>query len=230
MRIARQAWQDIDRTIEASGYAVLPGLLDAVDCDELIAGFDDATRFRSTIEMARHAYGEGRYRYFAYPLPDSLQELRGALYERLLPTARAWQERLGTSETFPDEHGAFLQRCHLAGQPRPTPLVLRYETGGYNRMHQDTYGEIAFPLQVACLLSPVESFDGGEFLISENRPRMQVRTEAVRLEQGDGIVFANTIRPVPSPRGYARADMRHGMSRVRRGTRYALGVIFHDAA
>jgi hypothetical protein len=229
VQIDGQAWSQVDGALEERGYALLPQLLDRDECRSFVLAFDDDSRFRSTIEMGRHAYGEGRYRYFANPLPAALEELRSRLYERLLPIARAWSERLGTRQSFPDRHSDFLARCHRAGQRRPTPLVLRYETDGYNRMHQDVYGAIAFPLQVACLLSDPTGFEGGEFLVSENRPRMQVRTEAIRLAQGEGIVFANAVRPVRSPRGHARASMRHGMSRLRSGERYALGVIFHDA-
>jgi hypothetical protein len=229
VRIDQQEWSQVDGALEEWGYARLPRLLGADECRAFVQGFDDDARFRSTIEMGRHAYGEGRYRYFAYPLPGALEALRNRLYERLLPLARAWNERLGVRSSFPDRHAAFLARCHRAGQRRPTPLVLRYDAGGYNRMHQDVYGPLAFPLQVACLLSDPADFEGGEFLVSENRPRMQVRTEAIPLEQGEGIVFANAVRPVRGPRGYARATMRHGMSRLRRGVRYALGVIFHDA-
>ena len=229
MRIPEPSRSTLDGSLEERGYALWPDLLDAAGCGELVRTFDDDAGFRKTIEMGRHAYGDGRYRYFAYPLPEIVQTLREGLYRTLLPIARAWSERLGLAETYPDEHADFLARCHAAGQERPTPLVLRYEEDSYNRMHQDTYGAVAFPLQVAVLLSPPSDFEGGEFLISENRPRMQVRTEAVPLARGEGIVFANTIRPVPSPRGHARANMRHGMNRLRRGTRYALGVIFHDA-
>ena len=219
----------MEGSLEQHGYALLPNLLAPAECAGYALRFDDDSCFRSTIDMGQHAYGDGRYRYFAYPLPDELQKLRSRLYERLLPIARAWHERLGIDESFPDDYADFLERCHHAGQRRPTPLILRYETNGYNRMHQDSYGEVAFPLQVACLLSAPSAFEGGEFLVSENRPRMQVRTEAVPLAQGEGIVFANKLRPVVSSRGYARANMRHGMNRLRRGTRCALGVIFHDA-
>jgi hypothetical protein len=179
--------------------------------------------------MARPAYGEGRYRYFADPLPPVVKELRQRLYAHLLPLARAWRDRLGTDWPLPDTHAALIERCRAAGQSRPTPLVLRYGPDGYNRMHQDVYGDVSFPLQLTCLLSAPADFAGGEFLVSESRPRMQTRTEAVPLAQGEAILFANTIRPVPGARGPARAQMRHGVSRVRAGARYALGIIFHDA-
>ncbi len=208
---------------------MLPGLLNPDDCAEFIALFRDDSRFRSTIEMERHAYGEGRYRYFAYPLPTRLEALRTRLYRELLPIARRWQERLGIEIDFPEDHGDFLARCHEAGQVRPTPLVLRYERDGYNRLHQDVYGAVSFPLQVTCLLSSPANFEGGAFLVSENRARMQVRAEAIPLSLGEGIVIANDVRPVPGKRGWARAHMRHGLSRLRSGERYALGIVFHDA-
>lgn len=217
------------RQLDESGYALLPGLLAANACAELISCFGEDSRFRATIEMGSHAYGEGRYRYFAYPLPPRLEALRTGLYRELLPIARSWNERLGIDVDFPDEHAAFLERCHLAGQTRPTPLVLHYSQDGYNRLHQDVYGPVAFPLQVAILLSSESDFEGGDFLVSESRPRMQTRAEAIPLARGEGIVIANSTRPVPSRRGWARAQMRHGLSRIRRGERYALGIIFHDA-
>jgi hypothetical protein len=210
---------DAARQLDDRGYALLPGLLDPDDCAEFIALFRDDSRFRSTIEMASHAYGEGRYRYFAYPLPSRLEALRTHLYEELLPIARRWHERLAIEIGFPEDHAAFLARCHEAGQTRPTPLVLRYEQDGYNRLHQDVYGAVAFPLQVACLLSSAADFEGGDFLVSENRARMQVRAEAIPLSRGDGIVIANDVRPVASKRGWARAHMRHGLSRLRSGER-----------
>jgi hypothetical protein len=230
MRIDEQTWPAVDAALEERGYALLPRLLEPAECDAFTRAFAEDARYRKTIEMGLHAYGDGRYRYFAYPLPDALEELRSRLYERLLPIARTWLERLGRDEAFPDRLDDFLGVCHRAGQRRPTPLVLRYEADGYNRMHQDVYGDVSFPLQVACLLSSPGDFEGGEFLVSESRPRMQTRTEAVPLARGEGIVFANDVRPVVSKRGYARARMRHGLSRIRSGTRYALGVIFHDAA
>jgi uncharacterized protein len=223
-------WTELDAALEQRGYALLPDLLGVETCLDLIALENAETGFRKTIEMARHAYGEGRYRYFAYPLPAAVQTLRERLYEHLLPLARAWRERLGTDWALPDTHDELLERCRNAGQRRPTPLVLHYGTDGHNRMHQDVYGAVAFPLQVTCLLSSPTDFEGGEFLVSETRARMQTRTEAIPLEQGEGIVFANTVRPVPGARGHARAQMRHGVSRVRSGTRHALGIIFHDAS
>jgi hypothetical protein len=229
VRIAEQIWSDVDASLEQRGDALLPDLLSPDDCAAFREDFEDDSRFRKTIEMGRHAYGDGRYRYYTTPLPEGLSRVRESLYEQLVPIAHAWHERLAIDERFPAHLPEFLERCHAAGQRRPTPLVLRYEKDGYNRMHQDRYGDVAFPLQVTCLLSDPNAFQGGEFLVSENRPRMQVKTEAIPLALGEGIVFANTIRPVESARGYARANMRHGMNRLRGGVRYALGVIFHDA-
>lgn len=220
---------DLAQQLDARGYALLPGLLSPDHCAEFIEAFRDHSRFRSTVEMGNHAYGEGRYRYFAYPLPARLETLRTRLYQELLPIAQCWYERLEVEDDLPEDHADLLARCHAAGQTRPTPLVLRYERDGYNRLHQDVYGAIAFPLQVACLLSCPTDFEGGDFLVSENRARMQVRAEAIPLSRGDGIVIANDVRPVQSKHGWARAHMRHGLSRVRSGERYALGIIFHDA-
>jgi hypothetical protein len=228
-RIAGYDWAAVASALDELGHALLPELLDAAQCKELIALYEEDAHFRSTIEMAHHAYGNGRYRYLAYPLPELVEVLRRDLYDRLLPIGRSWYERLAIEGALPNSLAELLASCHAAGQQRPTPLVLRYVEDGYNRMHQDVYGDIAFPLQVAVLLSPPDDFEGGDFLVSENRARMQVRTESIPLTQGEGIVIANTIRPVPSPRGFARAQMRHGMSRLRGGKRYALGIIFHDA-
>ena len=222
----------ITEELDRQGHARLPGLLDAATCAQLAALFaepEESSSFRKTIEMERHAYGAGRYRYFDYPLPPAVQALREELYPRLLPTARSLRARLGEDDDLPASLSAMLRRCRDAGQRRPTPLLLRYVQDGYNRMHQDVYGTVSFPLQLTVLLSPTSAFEGGEFLVSESRARMQTRTEAIRLEQGEGIVVANTLRPVAGRRGPARAQMRHGVSRIRRGERYALGILFHDA-
>ena len=240
-RLARFDWAELEAELDDRGYARLPGLLDPDQCDELIQLYDQPTRFRNEVEMRSHAFGEGSYRYFAYPLPDIVDALRALLYPPLRAIANRWHEQLRISERYPASLSDFLEDCHAAGQKRPTPLLLRYGPDGYNRMHQDVYGEIAFSLQLACLLSqpreasnrdgapPRTSFAGGEFLISEHRPRMQTRIEAIRLELGEAVVFANAVRPVRSARGYSRAQMRHGLSRIRSGERFALGVIFHDA-
>lgn len=228
-RIDALPWSGVEGELAELGYARLPGLLEPDECAALIASFGDEARFRKTIEMGGHAYGEGRYRYFDYPLPELVETLRERLYPHLLAVARIWGEQLKLPAELPRSQSELLARCRAAGQTRATPLLLQYEKDGYNRMHQDIYGDVSFPLQVACLLSSPDDFEGGEFLVSESRARMQTRTEAVPLRRGEGIVFANDVRPVASKRGHARATMRHGLSRVRSGERYALGVIFHDA-
>ena len=230
-RIARQDWARIGRDLDAQGSAVLEGLLGARECDALAGLYDDDDLFRSRIVMARHGFGRGEYKYFAYPLPDTIAVLRGRLYSRLVPVANRWQRALGIDATYPDAHDAFLARCHRAGQRRPTPLLLRYGAGDYNCLHQDLYGEHAFPLQLTILLSaPGEDFDGGEFVLTEQRPRMQSRPQVVPLRKGDAVVFAVSHRPVQGARGVYRVNMRHGVSVVRAGRRQTLGLIFHDAA
>jgi hypothetical protein len=217
---------DLDR----EGHAVVSGLLDAATADAMVAGFDDDHRYRSTIDMARHGYGVGTYRYFAYPLPPTVAALRERLYRQLVPIADEWAERLGTGERYPDELTEFLARCAAAGQERPTPLILRYRPGHYNCLHQDRYGEVAFPLQVAILLTPRSEFDGGELVLVEQRPRAQSRAHVVSLQQGDAVVFPNQVRPARGSRGTYRVQVRHGVATLRRGGRHVLGVIFHDAA
>jgi hypothetical protein len=190
----------------------------------------DRARFRSEVNMARHGYGRGVYRYFGYPLPDPIAALRTELYVPLARIANRWAELLGSETRYPPEHAAFLERCHLAGQGRPTPLLLRYGSGDWNALHQDLYGEHVFPLQVAILLSrPRADFAGGEFVLTEQRPRMQSRPEVVPLEQGDAVIFPVRERPVKGSRGWHRVNMRHGVSRLRSGDRLTLGIIFHDA-
>lgn len=217
--------------LDARGWAILPGLLDPATCTGLAADYDDEVRFRSRIVMARHGFGRGEYRYYRYPLPDPVAGLRERLYAPLVPIANRWHERMGLDVRFPDCHAEFLARCHGAGQPRPTPLLLRYGPGDYNCLHQDLYGEHVFPLQVAILLSqPGQDFAGGEFVLTEQRPRMQSRVAVVPLEQGDAVVFAVNHRPVAGARGDYRVTMRHGVSPIRSGQRHTLGIIFHDAA
>ena len=216
--------------LDGRGWAILPSLLDPAACAEIAAGYDDEARFRSHVVMARHGFGRGEYRYYRYPLPDPIAGLRAALYPRLAPIANRWHKRLGLATRFPAEHGEFLARCHQAGQTRPTPLLLRYGPGDYNCLHQDLYGEHVFPLQLAVLLSkPGEDFTGGEFVMTEQRPRMQSRAMVVPLGQGDGVVFAVHQRPVRGARGWYRVNLRHGVSRVRSGQRHTTGIIFHDA-
>jgi len=228
-RIAALDWLSARRDLDARGCALLPALLTAAECSDLV-GLYARERFRSTIVMARHGFGSGEYKYFDYPLPALVAQLRAALYAMLYPTANLWNERLRTAVRFPAEHAAFLARCHRAGQTRPTPLLLRYGPGDYNCLHQDLYGEHVFPLQVTLLLSrPETDFEGGEFVLVEQRPRMQSRPEVVPLGQGDGVVFAVHHRPAPGRHGFHRVNLRHGVSRLRAGERYTAGIIFHDA-
>ncbi|MEX2482432.1 MAG: 2OG-Fe(II) oxygenase [Gammaproteobacteria bacterium] len=223
-------WRELAATIDASGYACLPGLLDSAACAELRAMYEQPEHFRRHIDMARHNFGQGEYKYFAAPLPATIDALRSALYAPLAAIANTWQERLGRDTRYPAAHGDYLARCHAVGQIRPTPLLLRYQAGDYNCLHQDLYGDEVFPLQVAVLLSaPGSDFDGGEFILSAQRPRMQSRVEVVPLGAGDAVIFAVNERPVRGTRGYYRVKLRHGVSRLRRGERYTLGIIFHDA-
>lgn len=223
-------WDDVGAQLDAAGCAVMPGLLDAHHCARFIAAYDEPRHFRSRVVMERHGFGRGEYQYFGYPLPAPLAELRASLYPPLARIANRWQAALGLDARFPGEHADFLAQCHAAGQLRPTPLLLRYRAGDYNCLHQDLYGEQVFPLQVAVLLSrPGEDFTGGEFVLTEQRPRMQSRAEVVSLRQGDAVVFAVSQRPVQGTRGVYRVAMRHGVSRVRQGLRHTLGIIFHDA-
>ena len=222
-------WITAEAELDARGCAVLPALLDEAQCARLRAGWDEPAQFRSEVAMARHGYGSGAYRYFAYPLPEPIAALRKALYPPLAGIANRWANVLGSPD-FPDKHADFLARCHAAGQIRPTPLLLRYEAGDWNALHQDLYGEHVFPLQVAVLLSrPDEEFTGGELVLTEQRPRMQSRAEVVSLRQGDAVLFPVRERPVKGTRGWHKRAMRHGVSRVRSGLRFTLGLIFHDA-
>jgi hypothetical protein len=216
--------------LDAHGCAVIEQLLSPRQCTDLAALYPDDSRFRSRIVMGRHGFGRGEYKYFSYPLPAIIAELRPALYALLFPIANRWNEAMGIDIRYPESHDAFLKRCHAAGQTRPTPLLLQYGAGDYNCLHQDLYGEHVFPLQVAILLSgPGRDFEGGEFVLTEQRPRMQSRAEVVPLRQGDAVVFAVHHRPVQGTRGFYRVTMRHGVSRIRSGQRFTAGVIFHDA-
>ncbi|MDO9370579.1 MAG: 2OG-Fe(II) oxygenase [Sphingopyxis sp.] len=229
--IAGRDWSAIAASLDRDGWAVLPELLRSEACDETAALYAQETGFRSHVHMARHGFGRGKYRYFAYPLPPLVAALRGGLYPHLATIANRWHERMGMDVRFPGEHDAFLARCHDAGQRRPTPLLLQYGAGDYNCLHQDLYGEHVFPLQVAILLSePGEDFSGGEFVLTERRARMQSRAAVVPLSKGDAVVFAVNVRPVQGARGDYRVAMRHGVSAIRSGRRHTLGVIFHDAA
>lgn len=213
------------------GWHVLPGLLTPEQCSDLRKGYDDADRYRSTISMQRHGFGRGEYRYFRYPLPDLVAGLRATFYPPLAVLANEWAAQLGRTSLYPTDHAIYLAQCALAGQSRPTPLILHYRPGDYNCLHQDLYGELHFPFQIAILLSrPGEDFDGGEFVITEQRPRMQSRPHVVPLEQGDAVIFAVNEAPRQGGRGTYRVKLRHGVSEIRRGERFTLGVIFHDAA
>jgi hypothetical protein len=223
-------WAAVGDELDAQGSAALGPLLSAEDCAALAGLYDAEAPFRSRVVMARHGFGRGEYKYFAAPLPERVAGLRTALYGPLAAVANRWAAALGRAERFPADHAAFLAACHAAGQTRPTPLLLRYGPGDYNCLHQDLYGDCVFPLQVVILLSPPEEFDGGELVLTEQRPRMQSRAEVVRLRQGEGVAFAVAERPVQGARGAYRVTMRHGVSRVRAGRRHTLGIIFHDAA
>jgi hypothetical protein len=230
-RLASHDWTAVAAALDAQGWAILPGLLAPPECDALAALYGEDEEFRSRIVMGRHGFGRGEYRYFAYPLPGLIEALRGALYARLAPIANRWHAAMGMDVRFPADHAAFIQRCHQAGQTRPTPLLLQYGAGDYNCLHQDLYGEHVFPLQVATLLSePGEDFDGGEFVLTEQRPRMQSRVAVVPLKKGDAVVFAVNSRPVQGGRGTYRVALRHGVSEIRAGHRHTVGIIFHDAA
>jgi hypothetical protein len=230
-RLAAFDWAEAGRSLDESGYARIHGVLTAQECTEVASWYGDDARFRSTVIMARHGFGDGEYKYFAYPLPPLIDALRREAYPALATVANRWAERLGDKMGFPATLDRFTRQCHAAGQKKPTPLVLRYDAGGYNRLHQDLYGAIAFPIQMAILLSrPGTDFDGGEFILAEQKPRMQSRAEVVALGQGDAVLFAVNERPVAGSRGYFRARMRHGVSTIRTGHRATLGIIFHDAA
>ena len=230
-RIAAADWRSAAEALDARGWAVLPGLLSAAECDAMATLYGPGPAFRSHVVMARHGYGRGEYRYFAYPLPALVGSLRSALYPRLAPIANRWHETMGIDARFPADHQGFIERCHAAGQARPTPLLLRYGKGDYNCLHQDLYGEHVFPLQVAVLLSePGKDFHGGEFVLTEQRPRMQTRAHVAPLGKGDAVVFAVSDRPVQGARGAYRVKFRHGVSVLRSGRRHTLGIIFHDAA
>jgi len=227
----RYDWDAVEADLDAQGQALLPGLFDADTCRAIAAMYADRSRFRSRVVMERHGFGRGEYQYFAYPLPEPLASLRPALYARLRGIAARWHRTLGLPDDLPADHADYLARCHAAGQQRPTPLLLQYGPGDYNALHQDLYGDLVFPLQVAVLLSaPGTDFTGGEFVMTEQRPRMQSRPMVVPLGQGDAVVMAVNFRPVTGTRGPYRVQLRHGVSAVRSGRRHTVGLIFHDAA
>jgi uncharacterized protein len=229
-RIGALDWERLSSDLDIYGCASVERLLKPEECRSLLALYPDDSRFRSRVVMSRHGFGRGEYKYFAYPLPEIVTDLRTAFYPRLAPIANRWNESLGIAMRYPTQHAEFLARCGAAGQTRPTPLMLQYEAGDYNCLHQDLYGEHVFPLQVAVLLSePGEDFTGGEFVLTEQRPRMQSRPEVVPLRRGDAVIFAVHHRPVKGTRGMYRVNLRHGVSRLRSGHRHTLGIIFHDA-
>ncbi len=229
-RLERLDWQDLERSIWDLGYVRTPPLLTSGECAGLISLYADDARFRKRIDMERHRFGVGEYKYFAVPLPPLVQALRVALYPRLARVANGWMKALRSRTRFPADLDGLLRRCRRHGQTRPTPLLLRYEAGGYNCLHQDLYGEVAFPLQITCLLSrPAIDFTGGEFLLVEQRPRAQSKGEAITLGHGEAIIFPTRERPAAGARGYYRVAVRHGVSRLTWGSRVTLGVIFHDA-
>jgi hypothetical protein len=229
-RVQALDWEQISRDLDAQGSAVLEQLISPGHCQQLAALYGQDELFRSRIVMGQHGFGRGEYKYFAYPLPDLLADLRTALYTHLAPIANRWNGAMGIAVRYPEQHDDFLERCHEARQRKPTPLLLQYGEGDYNCLHQDLYGEHVFPIQVAILLSePGRDFTGGEFVLTEQRPRMQSRPEVVPLRQGDAVAFAVHHRPVQGTRGIYRVNLRHGVSRVRSGYRHTIGIIFHDA-
>ena len=230
-RVGVVDWRRVEGELDAQGMAIIERLVSPAACGELAALYSHDDHFRSRVVMARHGFGRGEYRYFRYPLPPLIAQLRGLLYPRLVPIANRWYGAMGMATRFPQSHREFLDRCHAAGQAKPTPLLLQYEAGDYNCLHQDLYGEHVFPLQVVVLLSqPGREFEGGEFVMTEQRPRMQSRPMVVPLRQGDAAIIAVNHRPVHGVRGVYRVTMKHGVSRVTSGHRHTCGIIFHDAA
>lgn len=224
-------WTQVKNDLDAQGCATIPELLSPSVCTELATSYSNDVSFRSRVVMARHGFGRGEYKYFAYPLPQTVASLREAFYPPLATIANDWNDAMEIDRHYPEKHSTFLAQCREAGQTKPTPLLLRYGPGDYNCLHQDIYGETVFPLQLAILLSePDRDFTGGEFALTEQRPRMQSRVDVVPLKQGDGVIFPVNTRPVRGSRGIYRVNMRHGVSRLRSGERFTLGVIFHDAA
>jgi hypothetical protein len=229
-RVSAADWQRVSQDLDEQGSAVAEHLLTPAECHDIAGLYPNDDLFRSRIVMARHGFGRGEYKYFRYPLPELVASLRTAVYPYLVPIANRWNQAMGMDVRYPEEHASYIERCHRAGQTRPTPLLLQYETGDYNCLHQDLYGEHVFPLQLAILLSDSgKDFTGGEFVMTEQRPRMQSRPIVVPLRQGDGVVFAVHYRPVQGSRGAYRVNLRHGVSRIRTGRRHTLGIIFHDA-
>ncbi|MBE9918074.1 2OG-Fe(II) oxygenase [Paenibacillus donghaensis] len=229
-RFVGMDWSAVQRSLDEQGFAVFPPILDTEECDALIASYDADDLYRKTIDMKRYRFGIGEYKYFHSPLPEVLQQLRAAFYPQLAAAANRWMERLGKEASYPASLPEFLDKCHQAGQNRSTPLILKYEAGGYNCLHQDLYGEVFFPFQVLLTLNQKETdYEGGEFLLVEQRLRAQSRGHVIRPERGGGVIFPTSFRPVQGTRGYYRTTLRHGVGTVTAGTRYSLGIIFHDA-
>ena len=229
-RLAELDWRLLQQSLWEHGHALIRSILDPDECSEMIAMYGVDERFRSYIIMSRYRFGRGDYKYFQYPLPSMIQELRESSYSYLAPVANEWNDALNVSKRFPADHKSFLAQCTKAGQTRPTPLLLHYEEGDFNCLHQDVYGGIAFPLQMTCFLSePGVDYEGGEFVLVEQQPRAQSKPEVIIPRQGEMLIFTTQYRPVKGTRGYYRTNLRHGVSRVKRGTRYTLGVIFHDS-
>jgi uncharacterized protein len=230
MKIEKIDWDSVSQDLDEQGSAIIDQLLSADECRAIASLYPEDDVFRSKVVMGRHGFGRGEYKYFSYPLPDLIASLRTAVYPRLVPIANRWNTAMGIDVRYPEKHADFIERCHQAGQVRPTPLLLQYGAGDYNCLHQDLYGDHVFPLQLAILLSePGKDFTGGEFVMTEQRPRMQSRPMVVPLRQGDGVVFAVHNRPVQGTRGFYRVNLRHGVSRIRSGHRHTVGIIFHDA-
>ena len=230
IRVEAIQWEQVYRDLDAEGFAIITGVLSTDECEEIRELYEKKNVFRSNVVMERHGFGRGEYRYFSYPLPRLIATLRTSVYPHLVPIANRWNESMGINVRFPSEHADFINRCHRAGQDKPTPLLLKYGTDDYNCLHQDLYGEHVFPLQLAILLSePGKDFTGGEFVLTEQRPRMQSRPMVVPLLKGDGVVFAVRNRPVLGRKSTYRVNLRHGVSRLRSGSRHTLGIIFHDA-
>lgn len=228
--MANLDWEELQQSLDEIGYAKLPLLISPADCASIIDTYNQDHYFRNTIDMARYRFGIGEYKYYDSPLPDLLEQLRNALYPELATTANRWLKQLGQTMVYPESLEAFLAKCHQAGQTRTTPLILKYEAGGYNCLHQDLYGDVFFPFQVVLALNQREvDYTGGEFLLVEQRPRAQSRGHVITLEQGEGLIFPTNHRSVPGTRGFYRTTLRHGVSTVTSGTRYSLGIIFHDA-
>lgn len=222
-------WPEVQKQLDQKGHALIPGLIDAAICDYWIGEYEAEGIYRKTVVMERHRFGKGEYKYFAYPLPNEIDELRSAIYPFLAPIANRWMCMLNIDESFPSDHQSFVQHCHRQGQQKPTPLILKYGVGGFNTLHQDLYGPVYFPLQLVIFLSDNKAYEGGEFVMTEQIPRTQSKAMVTRPSKGDAMVFATSFRPVKGQRGYYRANLRHGVSEVTSGDRFTLGIIFHDA-